>query len=71
MYMHVFCMASVLHHTSFLTTRLTFMLRGLVGHAGFATNKYTMHPFPAFYLLIIVSMVLYNTSWLYSINIPY
>ena len=27
--MHVFCMASVLHHTSFLTTRLAFKLRGL------------------------------------------
>ena len=29
MYMHVFCMASVLHHTTFLTTRLAFKLRGL------------------------------------------
>ena len=29
MYMRVFCMASVLHHTSFLTTRVTFKLRGL------------------------------------------
>ena len=28
--MHVFCMASALHHTSFLTTRLAFKLRGLV-----------------------------------------
>ena len=27
--MRVFCMASVLHHTSFLTTRLAFKLRGL------------------------------------------
>ena len=27
--MRVFCMASVLHHTSFLTTRVTFKLRGL------------------------------------------
>ena len=30
MYMRVFCMASVLHHTSFLTTRLAFKLRGLL-----------------------------------------
>ena len=29
MYMHVFCMALVLHHTTFLTTRLASKLRGL------------------------------------------
>ena len=42
MYMHVFCMASVLHHTSFLTTMLAFKLRGLQYlHAGgiVAANK--------------------------------
>ena len=29
MHMHVFCMASVLHHASFLKTRLAFKLRDL------------------------------------------
>ena len=43
MYMHVFCMALVLHHASFLTTRLASKLRGLTLNSLGIYHSYVCH----------------------------